>query len=246
MTEAFQPSSQTVEAVRQWLVEGGIAANRIAHSDNKGWFAFHATAEEAENLLHTEYHEYEDTISGGKMPSCSAYHVPKNIKEHIDYITPGIKLLAPVDNLRKKRQANTLSLNRRDESPKRPSMQYEPSWPAPQNASDLSTCDIAITPACIAALYQIPPGHSANPNNSMGIYESELEFYTQADLDSFFTNFTSYIPNGTHPIPKNIDGGVQVTTNLSEAGGEANLDLMLSYVSRIAEDDSADHPTFLS
>lgn len=62
----------------------------------------------------------------------------------------------------------------------------------------------------------------------MGIFEAELQFWDQLDLDKFFTNFT-YIPNGTHPFAKNIDGAVSKTTNVSEAGGEAMLDLELAY-----------------
>lgn len=62
----------------------------------------------------------------------------------------------------------------------------------------------------------------------MGIFEAELQFWDQLDLDKFFTNFTN-IPNGTHPIDHNIDGGVAMTTNVSAAGGEAMLDLELAY-----------------
>ena len=90
---------------------------------------------------------------------------------------------------------------------------------------------MAITPACIAALYKIPKGNSSHPNNSLGIFESELQFYTQYDLDLFFTNFSSpvQIPNGTHPVAANIDGGQQATEDLYEAGDEVNLDFMLAY-----------------
>ena len=72
---AFRPSEDTERAVRQWLVEGGIQASRISHSENKGWFAFYATAKEAESLLFAEYHEYEDSITGGVIPSCDEYHI---------------------------------------------------------------------------------------------------------------------------------------------------------------------------
>ncbi len=65
----------------------------------------------------------------------------------------------------------------------------------------------------------------------MGIFESQYQFYTQEDLDLFFTNFTSYIPNGTHPIAANIDGGVPMTTNLSLLidEGESSMDIQLAY-----------------
>lgn len=95
--EAFKPSDDTVETVRQWLIKAGISAKQITHSDNKAWLAFDASAKQMESLLHTEYHEYEDIRTGGVLPACDRYHVPKHVQEHIDYITPGIKLMAPLD-----------------------------------------------------------------------------------------------------------------------------------------------------
>jgi len=166
------------------------------------------------------------------MPACDQYHVPKNLRRHIDYITPGVKLLAPVESFKKKRNdAMKRDLQSKDLKARTifhnqlkvldPAVHPDP--------NDLSTCDIAITPACVAALYQIPKAHSSHPDNSLGIFESELQFYTQKDLDLFFANFTSYIPKGTHPIPANIDGGLQSIEDPFEAGGEVSLDIQLSY-----------------
>ncbi|KAF2171470.1 hypothetical protein M409DRAFT_63728 [Zasmidium cellare ATCC 36951] len=181
--EAFKPSDDAVQTVRQWLVDAGISVKEIVHSDNKQWLAFDASTKQMESLLHTEYHEYEDIKTGGVMPACDQYHVPKHIQQHIDYITP----------------------------------------------ANLSICDKEITPACVAALYKIPPApRDVVKSNSMGIFEAELQFWDQVDLDKFFTNFTN-IPNGTHPIDYNIDGAVSKTTNVSEAGVEAMLDLELAY-----------------
>jgi tripeptidyl-peptidase-1 len=88
--EAFCPSQQTENNVRERLIGNGIPSFR-----DKGWFAFYATAEEAENLLYTEYHEYEDSVTGGVISACEEYHVPKHGRPQIDYISPGVKLLAP-------------------------------------------------------------------------------------------------------------------------------------------------------
>ncbi len=63
----------------------------------------------------------------------------------------------------------------------------------------------------------------------MGIFEAELQFWDQEDLDLFFTGYAPWIQNGTHPIDYNIDGGVAQTDNVTEAGGEAMLDLQLAY-----------------
>ncbi|CZR67423.1 related to serine protease [Phialocephala subalpina] len=227
--DAFQPSKETENEVRKWLVENGIPSSRITHSENKGWFAFYATAEEAERLLHTEFHEYEDSESGGVIPGCEAYHLPKHVREHIDYVTPGIRLLAPVQRQSLKREVvvDENGLMKRNIH----GLLQNPSDASYTKPNDLSTCDVAITPDCVAALYKIPPGKTSHPNNSLGIFESELQFYTQQDLDLFFTNFTTpqHIPNGTHPIAANIDGGLGVIEDPYYAGGEVSLDLELAY-----------------
>lgn len=197
------------------------------------WLAFHASTSKVEKLLYAEYHEYQDRRTGGVMPACHAYHVPKNVQPLIDYITPGIKLLAPTDELTE--QGRQLLEKRGD--PSKPAPKLATKWhPSPagyslsphggHNQSDLSTCDIAITPACVAALYHIPPAPKhVDPSNTMGVFEAELQYWDQLDLDLFFTNFTHWIPNGTHPIDNNVDGGVAQTANVSEAGGESMLDL---------------------
>jgi hypothetical protein len=69
----FAPSEKTVAIVREWLVSSGISAERITHSDNQGWLAFDATTEEAEALLHAEYHEYEHARTGNVVAACDAY-----------------------------------------------------------------------------------------------------------------------------------------------------------------------------
>ena len=229
--EAFRPSKQTEDEVRKWLVDSGIPSTRISHSESKGWFAFYATAEEAESLLFTEYHEYEDSVSGGVIPSCDEYHVPKHIRPHVDYISPGIKLLAPPESHKSKRETFRVEDEVKDLETRIIHGALKADAEKYPDPNDLSTCDIAITPACVAALYKIPPGTTKNSKNSMGIFESELQFYTQKSLDSFFTNFSSpvRIPNGTHPIGANIDGGQQSTKDLFYDGGEVELDLQLAY-----------------
>jgi tripeptidyl-peptidase-1 len=227
VVEAFRPSQQTEDEVRNWLIDSGIPSQRITHTDNKAWFAFFATASEAEKLLFTEFHEFEDSVTGGVIPACDQYHVPKHIREHIDYITPGIKLMAPVESHREKRAAAMAEAGIESRSVHLQQHKNVPNV----DPNDLSTCDELITPACVAALYKIPPGTSKIRGNSLGIFESELQFYAQKDLDSFFTTYRKDIQNGTHPIGANVDGGMQSTTDLYQAlaGGEVALDLQLAY-----------------
>ncbi|KAI9712697.1 MAG: hypothetical protein M1820_001318 [Bogoriella megaspora] len=236
--DTFQPPAETVAAVKSWLVDAGITSKRITHSDNKGWLAFDATTAEAEKLLQTEYHEFEDRLTSIRIPSCESYRVPANIRRHIDYITPGTKLLALDSHTGKRKRTlhqariKTRAVKEQNIQPHQPKFQIPDPERQSSNSNDLSICDVYITPACIAALYQIPEPASLNvsDNNSLGIFSTNLNHYRQEDLDLFFANLTDgRIPNGTHPIPANIDGGVQTAPNLTSAGVEAELDLLLAY-----------------
>ena len=206
--------------MRQWLVSAGVDPKRITHSDNKGWLAFDATAQQAEQLLHTSYHEYEHNTSGATTVGCDEYHVPKHIQKHVDYVTPGIKLLSSRKRSNKAKRGFGMTSGKSQP----PRIRYPDRVPP---FEQLSECDQAITPLCVKALYQIPFNILADPSNAMGIFE-EGDYYAQEDLDLFFKNFTSYIPQGTHPIPALIDGA-QAPVPVETAGGESDLDFQLAY-----------------
>jgi tripeptidyl-peptidase-1 len=148
----------------------------------------------------------------------------------VDYITPGIKLLAPEKRGIKKRGFGMTSgkYGHGAGAPLRSNPGEVPSI----TPGNLSTCDQHITPDCIRALYHVPlvpeyPGGKPRSDNSMGIYE-EGDYYAQEDLDLFFANYTPYIPQGTHPTPAFIDGAT-APTDVANAGGESDLDFELTY-----------------
>lgn len=86
VNRAFAPTETTVRAVFDWLVSHGIAANRISHSDNKGWVGFDATAAEAEAIFLTQFHEHEHMESGRLSIACDEYYLPHHIVEHVDFM----------------------------------------------------------------------------------------------------------------------------------------------------------------
>ena len=66
----FAPSQETINTVRTWLVNSGIAPSRIVHSDTKGWYAFDATTSELEALLNTQYYTYEHSTTDEIAAAC--------------------------------------------------------------------------------------------------------------------------------------------------------------------------------
>lgn len=87
IANTFKPSNETVNAVLTWLVRAGISLQRIKKSQSLGWLQFNCTVTEAQNLLKTEYYKFKHT-SGAPHVGCTSYHIPENIRKHIDFITP--------------------------------------------------------------------------------------------------------------------------------------------------------------
>jgi tripeptidyl-peptidase-1 len=246
--EKFKPSEECVEAVILWLTSSGISRNRISQSNNKGWLAFDATTKESEDLFHAEFHEYEHEASGEVSVACEVYHLPKHVRLHIDYITPGIRLISMTRRVINKRKfgvqpGNTSKLKPLPiyvlsgsvgATPTEPSNRTDPNHPRPQQMAtsqrlfqSLDTCSEAVTPACIQALYSIPPGTRAKPANAMGIYEY-ADAYDQPDLDTFFARYYPIIPKGTHPKLNSINGGVAPVAQVNR-GEESLLDFQVAY-----------------
>jgi tripeptidyl-peptidase-1 len=80
--------------VLAWLIESGIQEERISHSVNRAWLQFDASVNEMERLLQTKYHFYEHIDGGRKYIGCEDYSIPGSVAGHIDFVTPGVKLLA--------------------------------------------------------------------------------------------------------------------------------------------------------
>lgn len=184
IVDIFAPKEATVDAVRSWLEGAGIAAHRISQSANKQWIQFDASIDEAEELLKTKYHVYEHKVSGKTHVACDHYSVPSPIRQHIDYVTPGIKLMAGGKAI------TTGAKEKRSHSLEKRGFRTSASSPFSgplfgknltqatanmlANSTSLANCDQYITPACIRAMYNISTPPKAAAGNALGIFEEVL------------------------------------------------------------------------
>lgn len=227
----FAPAEEAAKVIKDWLASAGIHDSRIKHYENKGWLAFDTTADEAESLLHTEFHEHEHLHSDKVRVGCDSYHVPKHVSDHIDYITPGVKLTQVVKRSVKTKR-NTPWFPKPSNRLSHPWTGNNWHWMPPAAANlpvDLQGCGLNITPPCIKALYQIPNATLASPGNSLGLYE-QGDYFSKQDLDMFYAQYAPYVPQGTYPIPALIDGAIfGVPQNSSENSGESDIDIDMAY-----------------
>ncbi|KAK8009372.1 hypothetical protein PG991_011923 [Apiospora marii] len=251
VADFFSPSTASVAAVREWLIGTGIPASDIGQSLNRQWVQLDLPVRQAEKLLAAEYHVYEHEDSGAQTVACEEYHVHKNVQEHVDYITPGIRLTSLGDRHKARgRKRSTYQGGQGIDRFILPVKKMEPSkfkiavnqTGAPNDGPSIpwnipfpldGDCDKYITPECIRRTFALLTSRTAStkahPDNKMGIFQGLGQKYTQHDLDTFFQEFTDGIPNGTHPELRSINGGLGVTTDLRRAGSEANLDFQMAY-----------------
>lgn len=237
IAETFAPTRETVDAVRAWLASSGIAPERVRQSQSLGWLTFDATVEEAENLLSTEYHLYRHS-TGKPHVACSGYQIPEHVRPHVDFITPTVhfdaKLTGEPFNGKAKRAPPTSSVGHPVSGGIAKAIGAPGSGSLPKEGrilniqsvlAELASCNKHIVPNCLRALYRIPLGVTANPENSYGIVEYTPQAYLQGDLDLFFANFSKNQVQRT-PIFNSIDGGVlQTEVQSFQFNGESDLDL---------------------
>ncbi|KXS98504.1 hypothetical protein AC578_2625 [Pseudocercospora eumusae] len=243
--DIFAPASQAVDAVRNWLEAAGVEGHRITQSVNKQWMELDLSAAEAEALLQTKYHFFEHAQSGKTTIGCDEYaslfiiaiqshaltskryHVHEDVTDHVDYITPGIKLLASRKPKKAELEKRTFGWG---QQPTLPPLKA----PMPESLTDLllkpleGLCDIAIIPGCIELMYNFTKATTAQKGNELGIFEDLGDYYAQEDLNLFFAFLQPRIPQGTHPILEGVDGGT-APAPVTSAGPESDLDFQISY-----------------
>lgn len=212
--DLFAPNESSIEAVKAWLIESGVSADKLLAYENKGWIGADVSIKDAERLFRTQYHEHENS-KGEIRLGCDQYHVPAHLSDHIDYISPGVKLSPPM----KKRSIAKRSGegwgppgwggsgngNPWGHGPVRiPSWWPQGPWHNQQPPSsgslpaDLQGCALNFTVACYRAIYNIPDAHEKGWNvssNSLGLYE-DGDIYSQTDLNLYFAKYTPYVPQG--------------------------------------------------
>ena len=224
--DLFAPKPESVDAVSEWLhtsgksslrlqkspfidaiSKPGIDRARVSQSVNKQWMQFDATTEELEALILAEYHHFEHLATGKSNIGCDEYHVPRHVQKHVDYITPGLKLLTPSmrrGEAKPELEKRTFGVTAPISDPAKSRKPILPPLRAklPVSIETLlsqplaQSCQQAILPACISTLYNITAPTKAAKGNELGIFEDLGDVYSQTDLDDFFGALAKNIPKG--------------------------------------------------
>ncbi|KAL7934123.1 peptidase S8/S53 domain-containing protein [Trichoderma chlorosporum] len=217
--EMFAPSKDSIDAVTAWL-KSALSDREITLSQSQQWLELNATVAELQDLLHTDYHQYKSKMSWRAALGCEEYHVPMQIRDHIDFITPGITML------KFKKRADAMN----NSGPLLPTRTRKPMPDLlPEYSNSLSNCSMMVTPECVRAMYNVADKPEGHPDNSIGIYSSQGEQYSPDSLNTFFKYFAPEIPQGTQPEFVGVDGAPSPSPLPYDAAYEADLDFQASF-----------------
>ncbi|KAJ7474366.1 hypothetical protein B0H11DRAFT_2158678 [Mycena galericulata] len=168
IVDKFAPSHETIAAVKDWLIDSGLASDRLRLSPSCGWITAVLETNETDRIFfgHAEL---------GRI-GCHNYSVPAAVRDHVDLIKP------------------TVQFNQRAPSPKmnKRSLNTHPVPTIQTNGiegnkpTSLETCDETITPDCLRALYNFHYTPRATEKNTFGIVEFTPNAFLGSDLDLFF------------------------------------------------------------
>lgn len=188
-----KPRSESTAAVLNWLKESGVSSEDI---ENDGDFInFYAPVARAEEMMSTKFKTYQNLVRKDvKKIRALEYSVPNEVRDHIDLIQPTTyfgQMKAHVNHVHDITVLNTGV-----------SAKF-----AATSAQVNATCNRAITPACLAELYNFADFQgNANVSTTIGVsgfLEQYARFKDFAQFASLWapnavgSNFTWTSVNGT-------------------------------------------------
>ncbi|KZT64886.1 subtilisin-like protein [Daedalea quercina L-15889] len=234
VASTFRPTKESVDTVRDWLVEGGIAPERVKLGTGGSWMKVNVTIEEAERLLGTEYYVYQygEDDNYTHVACHEKYHLPEHVSKHVEIVSPTLHF----DTIPRGPAGQWQKVGSRDDSNSSSSARtigqpgFGTSFPKTKGTiqsiiDQLENCDEQIVPNCLRALYDFEYYPLVPDKNSLAIVEYTPQAYVASDLDMFFSNF-SPSQVGQRPVLYSIDGGyIQTDYGGFDYNGESNLDL---------------------
>ncbi|KAH7927947.1 subtilisin-like protein [Leucogyrophana mollusca] len=205
----FAPTKETINTVRDWLLQSGVDPARVEVSPGKGWLHVNSTVGEVEGLLRAKYYVYvHDT--GAEHVASESYHLPAHVTPHVDFVTPTIHFDARLAHEGGPTTSGIVT----------------------KVSAKAKGCDEEITPSCLRALYGLPNKPVSAKKNSFGIVEFTPQTHRQSDLNSFAKKYSTGL-SGVSPKMVSIDGGVlqtKLTDDNYYAESSADLEYGMSLV----------------
>jgi tripeptidyl-peptidase-1 len=201
----FKPKERVVNTVQTWL-----KAHNIESTLNADILEANTTIEQAEDLLRTKYHVFQDS-EGYRVNRVEKYFIPEDLEAYIDFVTPTVCF-----PLRKRRALEGALRLARDSTGTAAS-------PLPT-----SKCDY-VGPACQREIYNITYEARAESQITFGLY-LQLGGVSQSNIDKFLKIFNNPAAKANATVKRiEYDGGDHDSGADGESAGDTETSLGLAW-----------------
>ncbi|KAL4982142.1 peptidase S8/S53 domain-containing protein [Aspergillus falconensis] len=209
MKRLLLPSDEASSSVRDWLSAAGVEFEQDAD-----WINLRTTVDQANALLDADFVWYTTTNPNGRdtrLLRTLSYTVPSEIASHINMIQPTTRF-------------GGMHANRATVRAKPIFLETNRQLISAVSSGSLDHCDSAITPSCLADLYNTEGYKASNRSGSKVAFASFLEEYARYDdLAEFEETYAPYAIGQNFSVVS-INGGLNDQDSTADSG-EANLDL---------------------
>lgn len=209
MKELLLPSEAASASVKEWLRAAGISE----FEEDADWVNFRTSVERANELLDAEFLWYVNTSreSDARVLRTLGYDVPESVKEHVYMVQPTTRFgRVQSDHATVRSKPMFVETGRR--------ILHD----VAEGLTD--HCNDAVTPNCLANLYNTEGYNASADSGSKVAFASFLEQYARYDdLAEFEEQFAPYAIDQNFSVVS-FNGGLN-DQDSNQDSGEANLDL---------------------
>ncbi|EPQ61276.1 subtilisin-like protein [Gloeophyllum trabeum ATCC 11539] len=214
----LKPQEDAITAVDNWLSSSGIRESSIKPGPSRAWLMVTIPIDTAEILLNTTYYTWCHSSSNDTIVRTTTYSLPVEVFHHVDFVQP-TTIFARWNGLG---SATHLPIAVREFAQTGSSSITSGSGTVTDTG-----CNATLTLSCIRQLYNITDYTTLGKSGSKIGVTGYLDYYAnRADLLLFLQDQRPEALDATYQFIS-VNGGKD-SQNVSQAGGEADLDIQIS------------------
>ena len=211
----LRPDSMASAAVLEWLTIEGVSPSEI--EDDGDWINFKVPAIDAERMLNTQFHVYNNTVNGASRIRTLQYSAPANVAPWVHMIQPTTRF-GQLNMMR-----STIKDHFRVSKPDRGDF-----WGRyGGHGLNATFCNTTMTPQCIRALYDFGP-FRPDKNSKIAVTGFLDEFARYSDFNNFTKTYAPYAAQQNFSYVL-INKGLATQAITSKDSAEAQLDTQYAY-----------------
>ncbi|KAI0366839.1 subtilisin-like protein [Pilatotrama ljubarskyi] len=197
------PQPAAVQTVTNWLSKNGVTPE--TYSSSGDMLRIQIPPEQANTLFNANFSTYVHGKTNTTMVRTLTYSLPADVSDHVAFVYPTTQFIPPPTRKAEVRIVERFPTVKRSGS---------------KRADVPAQCAQAISPACLQAIYNIPPTPATAAGNSLGVSGFDNEVANPDDLKDFLSQARPDITNGTFAV-QSVDGG----SDDGQGTTEASLDI---------------------